>query len=267
MNLPIPTSTIFFSLAVVWTIVAFYLGTRVIASRVVADRSQSSSLWLSWSVVAVSSCWIVIVSLLGESGFLSAWEAMPPRLPLLPLSCLIAFVVIGRTRFVGQGLQHIAIVWPIAFQFMRVFIELGFWCMHIEGQAPVQVTWLGINHDLWVGVFAAIIALAVYLGWIQIDRVAGRITLLIWNFVCLGILAGAVFAIASSVPGPIFLDWPDGSFPSIVRWPAVWVPSFLAPMAVFVHVLSIRQCLSARQTQQSRNRQPFSHGDSDPGRS
>jgi hypothetical protein len=203
---------------------------------------------IPWMVVAVQLAWMVFAAFLGASGFLSNWDALPPRLPFLPLGCLIVFILIGRTGFVRQGLKHVSIVGPILFQSMRILVESGFWWLHCEGQAPVQVTWKGVNHDLWAGISAPVMAMAVYLRWIRVDRTAGMLTVLVWNLLGLGLLMSAIFSIASSVPGPIFLGWSTGSFPSIVHWPAVWVASFLAPSVVFVHIFSIRQCLLQRNT-------------------
>jgi hypothetical protein len=204
-------STFFFLLAVGWSLGSFWLGARTIASK-----AQRSSRMIPWMVVAVQLAWMVFAAFLGASGFLSNWDALPPRLPFLPLGCLIVFILIGRTGFVRQGLKHVSIVGPILFQSMRILVESGFWWLHCEGQAPVQVTWKGVNHDLWAGISAPVMAMAVYLRWIRVDRAAGMLTVLVWNLLGLGLLMSAIFSIASSVPGPIFLGWSTGSFPSIV---------------------------------------------------
>jgi len=41
--------------------------------------------------------------------------------------------------------------------------------------------------------------------------------------------------------GPLHLNWPGEPFTAIAAWPVIWVPALLAPIGIFLHVVSIRQ--------------------------
>ena len=41
--------------------------------------------------------------------------------------------------------------------------------------------------------------------------------------------------------GPLHLNWPGEPFTAIAAWPVIWVPGLLAPIGIFLHVVSIRQ--------------------------
>ena len=64
-----------------------------------------------------------------------------------------------------------------------------------------------------------------------------------WNALGLAVLANTVGTVASSTPGPLHLDWAGAPFTAITTWPIVWLPAFLMPTAVFLHVASLRQNL------------------------
>jgi hypothetical protein len=53
-----------------------------------------------------------------------------------------------------------------------------------------------------------------------------------------------VVTAATSMPGPLHLDWPGEPLTEVARWPMIWVPAFLAPFAVLLHVVSLRQTLA-----------------------
>jgi|GEM_PF-6363278 len=41
--------------------------------------------------------------------------------------------------------------------------------------------------------------------------------------------------------GPLHLSWPGTPFTAIATWPMVWLPAFLAPLAVFLHGVSLQR--------------------------
>ncbi|RKI05803.1 hypothetical protein D7Y13_21655 [Corallococcus praedator] len=57
----------------------------------------------------------------------------------------------------------------------------------------------------------------------------------------LAVLANTIFTVATSAPGPLHLDWPGVPFTAIATWPVIWLPALLAPLAVFLHVMSLCQ--------------------------
>jgi hypothetical protein len=62
-----------------------------------------------------------------------------------------------------------------------------------------------------------------------------------WNVLGILILSNTIVTTLSSMPGPLHINWPGMPFTAFAAWPFVWVPAFLAPLAIFIHVFSIRQ--------------------------
>jgi hypothetical protein len=101
----------------------------------------------------------------------------------------------------------------------------------------VQVTFEGRNFDILVGLTAPVAA------WLVARRLASPAAVLCWNLAGLAVLANTIGTVATSVPGPLHLAWPGEPFTALAEWPLVWLPAFLAPLAVLLHIFSLRQTL------------------------
>jgi hypothetical protein len=194
---------------------------------------------LAVSVAAALVVWLGATAALALSGILADWSALPPRWPLLPLTALVTFALLTWTRTFRRLLAEIPPWQPVALQTFRVGVELAFWRLHAEGFAPVQVTFEGRNFDALVGLTAPIVAAGIAAGW-----VGPRVTVA-WNLLGLALLLNAIGTVAASAPGPLHLDWPGEPLTAIAAWPVVWIPALLAPAAIFLHIVSIRQSLAS----------------------
>jgi hypothetical protein len=185
--------------------------------------------------VALALCaWLAIVAALAIGGVLSP-TARPPRWPLLPLIAFTTLVWVMRSSFGKRVLSGLPPAWPIVAQTYRVGVELALFALHAGGHAPEQITFEGRNFDILVGLSAPVV------GWLAATGRIGAKGALAWNVFGLAVLANTVVTVASSTPGPLHLDWPGAPFTAITMWPIVWLPAFLMPLAVFLHVVSIRQ--------------------------
>src|SRR5262249_58571242 len=104
--------------------------------------------------------WLGATAALAGSGALADWSALPPRWPLLPLTALVTVALLTRTRTFRRLLAEVPPWQPVALQMFRVGVELAFWRLHLEGVAPVQVTFEGRNFDVLVGLTAPVVAAA-----------------------------------------------------------------------------------------------------------
>jgi hypothetical protein len=192
---------------------------------------------LAAAVAAGLCAWLVATATLAQSGVLGDGTARPPRWPLLPLIALGTFVILARTRTFRRLLAEVPSWQPVTLQAFRIGVELAFWQLHREGLAPAQVTFEGRNFDGIVGLTAPVVAGGIAVGWF------GPRLVVAWNLFGLALLVNAIGTVATSAPGPIHLDWPGEPFTAIAAWPVIWIPAFLAPTGIFLHVVSIRQSL------------------------
>jgi hypothetical protein len=104
------------------------------------------------------------------------------------------------------------------------------------------MTFEGRNFDILAGITAPIIA---YLG-IRITGV-NRPLLLIWNFVCLGLLINIVVNALFAAPTPVQKFAFDQPNIAILYFPFSWLPTFIVPIVLFGHLISIKQLLNLKQ--------------------
>lgn len=186
--------------------------------------------------VAVSvGAWLALAAALAATGVLSVWTARPPRVLMLPLTVFAALMMLNRTATFRELLAAIPDWWPVALQSFRVAVELILWGLFVRGVVPVQMTFEGRNFDVLVGLSASPISFLV-----ATNRIGPR-ALLLWHAFGLAMLANVVGTAATSLPGPLHLAWPGEPLTEIASFPNVWIPAFLAPFAVFLHVVSIRK--------------------------
>jgi hypothetical protein len=193
---------------------------------------------LAASVAVGLVVWLGATAALAGSGVLADWSAFPPRWPLLPLAAVVTFFLLGGTRIFRRLLVEVPPWQPVALQTFRVGVELAFWRLYAEGFAPAQVTFEGRNFDALVGLTAPLMAAGIAAGWI------GPRATIAWNLLGLALLFNAIGTVATSTPGPLHVNWPGEPFTAVAAWPVVWIPALLAPAAIFLHIVSIRQALA-----------------------
>ena len=199
-----------------------------------------NSSWIATRFALTLVIWLSTVSALSLAGWTSEWESFPPRVPLLLVIATVTYVLVSSSQVAKVALMVTPMWLPVLVQTMRIVVEIALWQMHREGNVPVQFTIEGRNFDLFIGLTAPLVALGIGRKWI------GSKTLVVWNFVGLAFLANAILTAATSSPGPQHLNWPGEPFTSIATWPLIWLPTFLAPTAIFLHVVSLRQCFVSR---------------------
>lgn len=213
---------------------------RGVAAATRRAEASAGAARLAGTVSALIAGWLVFTVALASAGVLARWEATPPRLVLLPLAVLGTMFLAGRTTTFGQLLDATPPAWPIALQAFRLPVELLLWALFVDGRIPERMTFAGRNLDVLVGLSAPLVAWAVARGRLP------RAGVVAWNLAGLGLLANIVVIALRSAPGPLNAGW--GGVPStvIAEVPFVWLPAFLVPLAVFGHVVSLRQVARGR---------------------
>lgn len=185
----------------------------------------------------LTALWLGFSGRLAATGFLS-FE--PPTLPPLLVLALLGTIGLAFSRFGTRLAFGLPLPLLVGFQAFRVPVEILLARGHAEGLVPVQLTWSGLNFDVLSGVLAALLALLARLGPVP------RWLLFAWSFVGLGLLVNVVAIAALSAPTPlrVFLAEPANVF--VARFPFVWLPGFLVPMALFGHLLVLRRLFAAQ---------------------
>ena len=198
------------------------------------SRATQSKKWI-FLFIGGFAIWSIYLFLLGQFDVLRVMT-LPPRMPMLvilPAFLLIIFTV-GSSHF-GKLLERIPRHQIIYAQSFRVAVELLIFQSFVEGLLPERVTFDGINFDILVGATALII------GFLAQKNMIGKKIILGWNILGLGILSVTVYSFLSYF---YFMPHdPSVNVLAIMQLPFMYLPGFLMPLAVFFHMISIKQNL------------------------
>lgn len=126
---------------------------------------------------------------------------------------------------------------------VRIPVEIVLFWLFLNKAIPELMTFEGRNFDILAGITAPFIA---YFGLTK-GKLSRQI-ILVWNFICLGLLLNIVANALLSAPFPFqkfAFDQPDIA---ILNFPISWLPTFIVPIVLFGHLTSIRQLVKRKTT-------------------
>ena len=209
------------------------LALSVLAVRAAAQRAgQAADPWTMRAATG-AMLWLVATGLAALSGGLRGFS----------LSFFTALMILtGGLAFSRMGAALMVAVGPvglIGFQFFRVPVAMFLRGMYQAGQVPMQMTYEGLNFDIFVGLTAPAMAWLVWRGKV------GSYAIWVWNVLGLVLLAEAVAIAVLSMPTEfrVFTNEPASTFATYA--PYIWLPTVLAPAALLGHLLVLRWLLSS----------------------
>ena len=179
--------------------------------------------------------WLVYVGSMSYFGVVSNISLRPPGIfyILLPVLVFVGLVLV-RSEVGGTAARSFPIWLLLLVPVYRIGVELFLHQLWHEGLVPRMLTFQGANADIWVGLSAPAVA------WFSTRGRTGLQVALVWNWLGLLSLTNIALRFAMTAPGPLHVlnvEWPNmaaGTFPY------TFIPGFLAPLAVSLHVLAIR---------------------------
>ena len=181
--------------------------------------------------------WALATSILSWSGVLSDFDTFPPKLIIVLIIPLITIIWLVLTKEVKEILIHTppeSIIWIQSF---RIVVEILLWRLYVDNLAPIQMTFEGRNFDILSGLTALVVA------YLVSNKKISSPLVIAWNFACIAILVNIVAIAILSMPTPfrVFMNEPSNTI--VAKFPIVWLPALLVPLAYGLHFLSLRQYL------------------------
>ncbi len=183
-------------------------------------------------------CWLIIQAIIGLTGFYTITNTTPPRFPLLVAPAMLFIAILFITKKGKQYIDGLNIKTLTILHIIRIPIEMVLFWLFIQGTIPQLMTFEGRNFDIISGITAPLIY---YFGFVQ--KRPNKTLLIIWNFICLGLLINIVVNAILSAPSSFQQFAFDQPNVAILYFPFVWLPSCLVPLVLFSHLASIRQLL------------------------
>lgn len=183
--------------------------------------------------------WLAIQTAIGLSGFYLVTDTIPPRFLLLVLPPILLIIGLFTTSKGRQYIDSLDIKTLTILHIIRTPVEFVLFWLFVNKMVPELMTFEGRNFDIASGLTAPVIF---YFGFIK-KRINKKIILL-WNFICLGLLINIVANAVLSAPFPFQKFAFDQPNIAILYFPFNWLPSCVVPLVLFSHLATIRQLLS-----------------------
>jgi hypothetical protein len=186
--------------------------------------------------------WLAYVGALSASGVISNSNTKPPGIVFIALpvvGLVLSTVFTHRSLRIAQSLPLVLIT---ALQVFRIGVELGLYQLWTEGLVPHLMTYEGGNIDIYIGLSAPIVAFL----WVRGQL--GLRSLQAWNII--GLLALANIMLRAVLTTPSFPNLFGAEVPNLAigLFPYTYIAGFLAPLALILHVLSLRHIQSLKPT-------------------
>jgi hypothetical protein len=182
--------------------------------------------------------WLTIQAVLAyKNVYNSDTNSFPPKIMLLGiLPTILTIIFLFATSKGKQFIDSLPIKHLTYLNTVRIPVEIVLLWLFLNKAIPELMTFEGRNFDILAGITAPFVA---YYGFTK--QKLNRKIIIIWNFVCLALLANIVVNALLSAPSPIQKFAFDQPNLAIANFPFSWLPTFIVPIALFVHLASIRQ--------------------------
>ena len=230
-NLPLYISLIF-GLTTVATLLFFYWTVQTSTNETTSKKANAILFGLI--------IWLVIQGVLTlRDVYHSDTTSLPPKIlvfGILPTILVIIFLFVTQSgrRFIDS----LPLVNLTYLNVIRVPVEFVLLWLFINKAVPQLMTFEGRNFDIIAGITAPFVA---YFGLTK--GKLSRFMTLVWNFACLALLLNIVVNALLSAPSPLQKFAFDQPNIAILYFPFSWLPTFIVPIVLFGHLVSVRRLI------------------------
>ena len=182
--------------------------------------------------------WLILQAFVTLSGFYTNTRGVPPRFILLGLPALITIILLF---VIPKGRKYIDSLNPATLTLLhtiRVAVELVLFWLYINKTIPQLMTFEGRNFDIISGLTAPLVF---YFGFVK--KQLNKTVILLWNFVCIGLLVNIVVNAILSAPFSFQQFGFEQPNIAVLYFPFTWLPCCVVPLVMLSHLATIRQLL------------------------
>jgi len=184
--------------------------------------------------------WLVIQAVLTLKNYYNTdTNYLPPKIMLFGIfPTILTIISLFATQKGLEFIDSLTLKNLTYLNVVRIPVEIVLFWLFLNKTIPELMTFEGRNFDIIAGITAPFIA---YFGLTK--NKINRQIILIWNFICLGLLINIVLNGLFSAPSPIQKFAFEQPNIAILNFPFSWLPTFIVPIVLFGHLTSIRQLL------------------------
>lgn len=231
-NLPSYISIVF-GLTTFATLILFYFALKQSTGGIIKAKIILTGL----------TVWLTIQAILTLNNFYNTdTRSLPPKFLLLVIPPLLTILILFITNKGRRFIDNLPLTNLTYLNVVRIPVELVLYWLFLNKAVPELMTFAGRNFDILAGITAPFVA---YFG-LQKQRLK-RKTILMWNFLALGLLLNIVMNAVLSAPFAIQQFAFDQPNIAVLNFPFSWLPGFIVPIVLFGHLVSIRQLIGSNR--------------------
>jgi hypothetical protein len=186
--------------------------------------------------------WLTIQMFIGLKGiYYQDLNVLPPKIVLFGIIPTILMMVFTISSKKGKlFIKQLKIKYLTLISIVRIPVEIVLFWLFVHKTIPVEMTFEGFNFDILAGISAVFIF---YFGFIR-NNLSSK-TILIWNFISLGLLINIIILALLSAPTPFQKLGFSQANVAILYFPFIWLPTVIVPIVLFSHIVSIRKLLTS----------------------
>lgn len=237
--IPVHISLLF--IALVFVIAVFYIVTIHHYSKRAQLSDRERTINVAASIFVILG-WLIFTLIVAQTGFLTDFQSRPAHIVYVVIP---PFIVVTALAFSKRFMRVAGLIdqfWLIYPQSFRIVMEVILLLLYRYAVIPRQMTLEGgYNFDVLAGITAPFVAYYCFRKKTWSPKVA-----LVWNIAGLILLLNIMVISFLSTPyhSRYFMNEPANLIP--FYFPFVWLPTFVAPFAFFLHLLSIKRLLSPK---------------------
>jgi hypothetical protein len=212
------------------TVAVMALAVSYIFARYLDGRPRATA-------ILVLLVWLVYAGILGYTGIVALRTPPGPLFLIAPVVIFLATFVV-RNPGVKPFVARLPVPLLIGLQVDRVAVEAVLYGLNQNHLIPRMLTFEGANFDIVIGISAPLVAWLYATG--RVNKTAARV----WNVAGILLLANVIARSMLTFAGLVPTEVPNQG---IGMFPFSYLPGFLAPLAVYLHVL-LGFALSGRET-------------------
>ena len=185
--------------------------------------------------------WLLVQMLIGLTDFYTDSYSLPPRFLVLILPPVIFIILLFTIKKVKDYIDNLDLKMLTLLHIVRTPVELVLLWLFVYKAVPELMTFEGRNFDILSGITAPFIF---YFGFVKQNM--NKKIILIWNFICLGLLINIVVNAILSAPFPFQQFAFEQPNIAVLHFPFNWLPACVVPLVLFSHLVVIRQLMKSK---------------------
>lgn len=216
------------------------LATLFLFFRILQDATLETVRKNKIKIIGGIVSWIFLQGVISFNDlYFSSINTLPPKIFLFGILPCIVFMIWLFNNSAGKAFIDSLPLERITFlNVVRIPIELVLLWLFLENTIPKIMTFEGLNFDILAGISAVFVT---FIGFRQ-GKLNKRV-FLVWNIVSLLLLINIIVLAFLSTPSPIQKFGFEQPNIALLKFPFAWLPTFIVPVVLFGHFVSIRRLL------------------------